>query len=307
MDRRRRQRGFLLIAAIVLVVVASMLAVTIAFIAATSGRSATDNLQSGQALFLAESGLEFERRRMAQNLDWYRSSTDPTATSGAQTLGAGTFTTSSNLPATKLRRRLSSGASGAGAAICVYTIDRFPTSGTIQIDDDISAGAEFVTYTGTTASSAACGNLPAFTGLTRGVLIAGTGAAAANHSRDDIAYPVTTLVDPLAISATCVAPATLRINDNSKFLSSGTISLDDGGVNSEDISYAISSRSGGVMTLKGLTRQLGAGCPAWAAGAPVRPQLANGTGGSGNNNEAQASATGNVGSTQRTMNRAIQR
>ena len=178
-----RQGGFLLIAAIILVVVASMLAVTIAMIAATSGSSATDNLQSGQALFLADSGLEFEARRMAQNLDWYRSGTDPTTTSGPQSLGAGTFTTSSNLPATKLRRRLLSGASGPGAAVCVYTIDRFPASGTIQIDDDISAGAEFVTYTGTTASSASCGNLPAFTGLTRGVLIAGTGAAAANHSR----------------------------------------------------------------------------------------------------------------------------
>jgi len=297
----------LLIAGIVLLVVVSALVASIAFITATSGSSATDNLQSGQGLFLGDSGLEFEARRMAQNLDWYRSGTDPTATSGLQALGAGTFTTSSNLPATKLRRRLLSGASGAGAVVCVYTVDRFPASGTIQIDDDISSGAEFVTYTGTTASSAACGNLPAFTGLTRGVVIAGTGAVAANHSRDDIAYPVTTLVDPLAISAPCVAPAQLRINDNSKFLSSGTISLDNGAANAEDISYATSSRAGGVMTLNGLTRLLGAGCPAWAAGAPVTPQLANSTGGSGNDNEALASAVGNVGSTQRTMNRLLQR
>jgi hypothetical protein len=303
----KQQRGFLLVVAIVLLVVGSMLAASMAYMVATSGGSATDNLQSGQALFLADSGGEFEARRMAQNLDWYRSSTDPTATSGPQALGAGTFTTSSNLPATKLRRRLLSGATGAGAAVCVYTINRFPSSGTVQIDDDIGTGAEFVTYTGTTASSAACGNLPAFTGLTRGVVIAGTGAVAADHSRDDIAYPVTTLVDPLAVSATCVAPAQLRINDNTKFLSSGTISLDDGGVNSEDISYATSSRAGGVMTLTGLQRLLGAGCPAWAAGAPVRPQLANSTGGSGNDYEAQASAVGNVGSTQRTINRVLQR
>jgi len=304
MDRRRRQRGFLLIAAIILVVVASMLAVTIALIAATSGRSATDNLQSGQALFLADSGLEFEARRMAQNLDWYRSSTDPTATSGAQALGAGTFTTSSNLPATKLRRRVAA----ASTVICVYTVDRFPSTGTnyIQIDDDISAGAEFVSYTGTTASSAACGNLPAFTGIGRPGTVGGLTPPTGNHSRDDIAYPVTTLVDPLAISATCVAPATLRITDNTKFLNSGTISLDDG-ANSEDISYASSSRAGGIMTLRGLTRLLGASCPAWLAGAPVRPQLANSTGGSANDNEALASAVGNVGSTQRTMNRLLQR
>jgi hypothetical protein len=304
---RRAQGGFLLVAAVILLVVVSALAATMAYISATSGTAAADNLQSGQALFLADSGLEFEARRMAQNVDWYRSTTDPTPTSGPQALGTGTFASFSNFPATKLRRRLLSGASGAGAAVCVYTVDRFPASGTIQIDDDISAGAEFVTYTGTTASSAACGNLPAFTGLTRGVVIAGTGAVAANHSRDDIAYPVTTLVDPLAVSATCVAPATLRINDNSKFLNSGTISLDDGGANSEDITYATSTRAGGVMTLKGLIRLLGAGCPAWLAGAPVRPQLANSTGGSANDNEALASATGTVGNTQRTMNRVLQR
>src|SRR5216117_989720 len=88
MDRRRRQCGFLLIAAIILVVVASMLAVTIAMIAATSGSSASDNLQSGQALFLADSGVEYQARRMAQNLDWYRSGTDPT-TSVTQNFGAG--------------------------------------------------------------------------------------------------------------------------------------------------------------------------------------------------------------------------
>ncbi len=305
MDRRRRQRGFLLIVAIVLVVVASMLAVTIAMIAATSGSSATDNLQSGQALFLADSGLEFEARRMAQNVDWYRSSTDPTTTSGAQALGAGTFTTTSNLPATKLRRSVVA----ASTAICVYTVDRFPNTGTnyIQIDDDVSTTAEFVSYTGTTASSGACNNLPAFTGIGRPGTVGGITPPTGNHSRDDLVYPVTTLIDPLAASATCVAPATLRITDNTKFLNSGTISLDNGGVTSEDISYTSSSRAGGVMTLRGLTRLLGAGCIAWLAGAPVRPQLANSTGGSANDNEAVASAVGNVGSTQRTMNRVLQR
>jgi hypothetical protein len=303
MSRRGRQRGVLLVAAIILLVVVSALVATIAFVTTTSGSSATDNLQSGQALFVAESGLEFEARRIARNLDWYRSSTDPTATSGAQALGAGTFTTSSNMPATKLRRRVVA----ASAVICVYTIDRFPGAGTIQIDDDISAGAEFVTYTGTTASSAACGNLPAFTGIGRPATVGGITPPTQNHSRDDIVYPVTTLVDPLAISATCVAPAQLRINDNSKFLSSGTISLDNGAANAEDISYATSSRAGGVMTLRGLRRLLGAGCPGWAVGAPVTPQLANSTGGSGADYEAQALAVGTVGGTQRTINRVLQR
>jgi hypothetical protein len=305
MNRRSRQRGQLLIAAIVLLVVVSALVASVAFVTATSGSSATDNLQSGQGLFLADSGLEFEARRLAQNLDWYRSSTDPTTSSGAQAFGAGTFTTSSNLPATRLRRRVI----GTSTVVCVYTIDRFPNTGTnyIQIDDDISTTAEFVSYTGTTASSAACGNFPALTGIGRGASVGGVATVTQDHSRDDIAYPVTTLIDPLAASATCVAPATLRITDNTKFLGSGTISLDSGGAVSEDISYTSSSRAGGVMTLRGLTRLLGVGCTNWLAGAPVRPQLANSSGGSGNDYEALASSTGAVGNTQRTMIRVLQR
>jgi len=302
--KTRGSRGqFLLIAAIVLLVVMALLAATMATMTASSGGAAVDNLQSGQALFLAESGLDFEARRMAQNVDWYRSTTDPTATSGPQALGAGTFASFSNFPATKLRRRVI----GTSTAICVYTVDRFPAAGTIQIDDDISSGAEFVSYTGTTASSAACGNLPAFTGIGRAATVGGLTPPQGNHFRDDIAYPVTTLIDNLAASVTCVAPATLRITDHTKFLNSGTISLDDGGLNSEDISYASSNRAGGVMTLKGLTRLLGAGCPGWLAGAPVRPQLANSSGGSPNDNEALATATGTVGNTQRTMNSVLQR
>jgi hypothetical protein len=295
----------LLIAAIVLLVIVSALVATMGMITGSSGGSAADNLRAGQALFLADSGVEFEARRMAQNVDWYRSSTDPSAASGPQALGAGTFTSFSNFPATKLRR----GVLGTPAVICVYTVDRFPNSGTnyIQIEDDVATGAEFVSYTGTTTSSGACpGNLPAFTGIGRGATIGTVNTVQGNHSRGDIAYPVTTLIDPLSASAGCVAPATLRINDNSKFLNSGTISLDDG-ANSEDISYATSSRSAGVMTLKGLKRLLGAGCPGWLAGAPVRPQLVNSTGGSSNDFEALASGTGTVGSDQRALNRVLQR
>jgi len=39
----------------------------------------------------------------------------------------------------------------------------------------------------------------------------------------------------------------------------GTISLDDGGANSEDISYKSSIRAGGIMTLRSSPRLLGAG------------------------------------------------
>src|SRR5438046_1897676 len=235
MNRSRRERGFLLIVAIVLVVVASMLAVTIAMIAATSGSSATDNLQSGQALFLAESGVEYERRCLAQNLDWYQSTTDPIAPNATgtcatatttQTLGSGSFTVYANVPATMLRKRIPDNLSTAD--ICAYTIDRFPASGRIQIDDDIAGSGEFVSYGAVNPSSATCGNRPAFTGIARGVSVGTVPSTAAAHARGSIVYPVTQLITALTSTACATIPNPFQITDNSKFLSAGTIVLDDG-------------------------------------------------------------------------------
>ena len=69
--------------------------------------------------------------------------------------------------------------------VCAYTIDRFPNTGTnyIQIDDDVTTTAEFVSYTGTTASSGACNNLPAFTGIGRGASVVAMGCAVSSIGR----------------------------------------------------------------------------------------------------------------------------
>jgi len=306
MNRSRRERGFLLIVAIVLVVVASMLAVTIAFIASTSGRSATDNLQSGQALFLAGSGLEFEARRMAQNLDWYRSTSDPFDLA-TQNFGQGSFTVQTNLPATMLRARANPG----DVTITVYTTNRFPNFNAaasppttcnpcyLQLDDDITGGAEYVRYTGIAGNT--------FTGLTRNVTIgttpAHTGAAGA-RDRGTTVYPVTTL--SVALPASCAAPANVQIVAHSKFLGAGTLDIEG-----EEISYRNSSSSGGVMTLTGITRCLDdvTGPPgntpaSHAALAPVTPVL---IGDFSKDYEAQVVSTGTVGAAQRTMNRVLQR
>ena len=306
MNRSRRERGFLLIVAIVLVVVASMLAVTIAMIAATSGSSATDNLQSGQALFLAESGVEYERRRMAQNLDWYRSTADPFDQT-TQGFGQGSFTVQTNLPATMLRTHVNSG----DTSITVYTTNRFPNFNAtpsppttcnpcyLQLDDDINGGAEYVRYTGISGNT--------FTGLTRNVSIgtapAHTGTLGA-RDRGSAVYAVTTL--SVALPLSCAAPANVQIVAHSKFLGAGTLDIEG-----EEIGYKNSSSFGGVMTLTGITRCLddvtgppGNAPAAHAAGAPVTPVL---IGGFSKDYEAQVVSTGTVGNTQRVMNRTLKR
>jgi len=311
-----RQGGFLLIAAIVLVVVASMLAVTIALIAATSGSSATDNLQSGQALFLAESGEEYERRCLAQNLDWYQSTTDPIAPNATgscatatttQTLGSGTFTVYANVPATLLRKRIPDSTSTAD--ICAYTIDRFPASGKIQIDDDLSGSGEFVRYGAVNPSSATCGNRPAFTGIVRGDSVGTVTSTAVPHGRGSVVYPVAQLITALTSTVCTTVPNPFQITDNSKFLSAGTIVLDDGpGGNHEEIVYNGSSRSLGVMTLSGVSRcqdtgGVGPGIT-WAANQPVTALL---DGSVTANNEAEIVSVGAAGGANRTMRETVQR
>jgi len=309
MDRRKRQRGMLLVAAIVLLVVVSALVAAIAFVTATSGSSATDNLQSGQALFLAESGLEYEQRQLAQNVDWYRATTDPFDVT-TRNLGQGSFTISVNVPVTELRTNMSA----VPAPINVFTTNLFPSpSGTLLIDDDFTAGtgtAEFVTYNAVSAGSPYTFTINNPTVSINGV--SGPSGAVA-HTRGTNVYPVTTLNSalpalPLATGACASLPTltSLTIVANSKFPSIGTITLyHTSGTNAEQISYAASTTSGGLTTLTGLTRCAnGTTAIAAAANDPVVSMVANvGT----NDFEVLISSTGNVGSARRREFKTVQR
>jgi hypothetical protein len=309
MDRRRRQRGVLLVAAIVLLVVVSALVAAIAFVTATSGSSATDNLRSGQALFLADSGLEYEQRQLAQNVDWYRATTDPFDVT-TLALGQGSFKISVNAPVTELRTNMSA----VPALINVFTTNLFPSpSGTLLIDDDFTAftgTAEFVTYNAVSVSSPYTFNINNRNGSINGV--SGPSGAVA-HTRGTNVYPVTTLNSalpalPLATGACASLPTltSLTIAANSKFPSIGTITLyHTSGTNAEQISYSASTTSGGLTTLTGLTRCAnGTTAVAAAANDPVVSMVANvGT----NDLEVLISSTGNVGSAQRREFKTVRR
>lgn len=62
-----RQRGFLLIAAVVLIVVAALVLTVIVFLSTTGSISSVRHLSSNQALFIAESGLEKGAREFSLN------------------------------------------------------------------------------------------------------------------------------------------------------------------------------------------------------------------------------------------------
>ena len=295
MSSRPSQQGSLLIVAVVLLVVIAAFVAALGNMVSSDVRSSADTLGSAQAFYLAESGLEIEQRRWAQNLNWYRSATDPNPSpASTQTLGAGNFAVYSNLPATILRRNLSP----IAADVIVYSTDRFPASGTLQIEEDLTAAAEFVTYTGIGVDLAT--GFPKFTGVTRGQTVGTVTSAAGPHQRNDAVYPVTTLIDALSGASCNTIPTPLRIAYHPKFLTAGTLDIEG-----EEISYSGSSVAAGNMTLTGVRRCVGlAGPAAHAAGQPVTPVL---VGGDSADYEIETVATGTVGSNIRYARRTIQR
>ena len=289
MSSRSSQRGFLLVVAVVLLVVIVAFVVALGYMFSSDVKSGASTLGSTQAFYLAESGLEIEQRRWAQNLNWYRSTTDPNpSAAAAQALGPGNFTVYSNLPATLLKAKISAAAN----TIAVYTTGRFPSSGTLQIEEDLTGGAEFVDYTGISGNT--------FTGVTRAQSVGTVTSAASAHARSDAVYPVTTLLDPLSAASCNTIPTPFRIVFHPKLLTAGTLDIEG-----EEISYTGSTVAGGNMTLTGVRRCLGLiGPVAHAAGQPVTPVL---VGGDSADYEVQMISTGVVGSNIRYERKTVQR
>lgn len=278
----RRERGFLAIVVLVMVVILAALAVALGFLVGQGTLSAGSRLGSMRAFFIAESGLEYEQRRWAQNLDWYRATSDPSPAAPApQAMGGGNFTVLSTLAATLVRTQLVTG----GTTLNVYTANRFPAAGILQIGDDVAGGAEFVRYGGTTANS--------FTGLVRGQAVGTVATAATTHPRSTAVYPVTIL--RTAMAADCNPMLSIQVDAHGKFLRAGTVVVDG-----EEIGYKDSSTVGGLMTLSGITRCLGAvAAVAHAVGQPVTPLLGGG--------QVELASTGVLGANTRYARRTVQR
>lgn len=279
-----------MIVVLIMIVVLVFMAIALGAMLGSSTLASGNHVGSVQALFQAESGLEYEERRWAQNLEWYRSATDPNpSVATAQTLATGTFTVYGNLPATMLDRGLSAGA----GTLNVYTTGRFPSSGILQVGDDLAAGAELVRYTGVTGT--------AFTGVSRAQAVGTVTSAASGHFRTDRVYPVTIL--RTALPANCAALASLQVDANSKFLSAGTLDIEG-----EEIGYASSATIAGTTTLSGITRCLDTITVVTPAShlvnQPVTPVL---VGGDSADYQVEMFSTGVQGTNIRYARRTIQR
>jgi hypothetical protein len=273
------QRGSSLIIIVLMIVIVGMIGAVFVSLISTEGFTAMNQSAGLLAFGIADGGLEFEQYNLAQNVDWYKNTSDPMLVFN-RTLGAapnsGSFAVQTNLPATTLKSRV---ASSGVTTINVYTTDRFPSAGYLQIDDDITDGqTEYVQYTTTTATS--------FGGtITRNKTIGTQFGSTVAHDRGSRVYPVTTLVDTLAALAgpsPCAPTAgtSFRIFAHTKFLTAGIVDIEG-----EEINYSSSATSGGFMTLNGVTRCANStsgatshtGNATLGLGAPVTPLLVGGS------------------------------
>jgi hypothetical protein len=153
-----RQRGFLLIAAVILIVTASIFAVAISYMMVAGNLAGSGTLGSAQALALAESGLERALQFVnASSLGTRVACTGITghASLTNQALGSGEYTVTTGnggtpyYPATPAT--LSAAVSASATILPVSTLTGYSSAGRVLID------RESIDYAATSTDAAVCG------------------------------------------------------------------------------------------------------------------------------------------------------
>jgi len=193
-DRGKEQRGVSLIAAIFIIVVLGFMGVMFLSMIGTSTLTSVNDVQSAQALYVAESGLEVAR------LQFETGTACGAFANNNIPFGQGTFTTTAGI---RYKPNPVTLQAAITAAVTIIPVSADPgplyaPQGRIRIDD------EEITYTGTATGAGNCGGAPfCFTGASRGV--AGTTASAHNT----VGVPV--LQDQCRIQSTGTAGSAQRI------------------------------------------------------------------------------------------------
>ncbi|MFA5073428.1 MAG: hypothetical protein WC539_05970 [Nitrospirota bacterium] len=183
-------RGVSIIAAVFIIVVLAFMGVMFLTFISTGSFTAVNDLQTTQALYVAQGGMEYILRN--------RPFPNYSMGAGTMALGSGNFTVSSPT-------YLTADPGNANVTIDVASTEKFPNSGRIVIDSEI------ISYTGKDATH--------FTGATRGV---GGSSAAAHSTVNASVYPATMVMDnPLLAAAT-----TINVSSNVGFSIPGVIIID---------------------------------------------------------------------------------
>ncbi len=210
----KNRRGVSVVAVVIMMLMMAAMGAVLISLVATENTSSMGQMSGGQSFYIAEGGLEYGKMYLRPYADLYSFSTDPIIPASGKPLGSGNFTTTINFPATDLSRSVGN----SNTTICVRTKDQFPTTFPFYLE--LNNPDEYVQCTANNGASC-------YT-CARGVL----GSSGTAHSQN-------TEVDPVVqLSATITATDTTIpfTGSPSKFLSRGTIFIDDLAGN-EEISY----------------------------------------------------------------------
>jgi Tfp pilus assembly protein PilX len=152
--RVNTQKGFLSVVAVLLVVVVSLIAAAAAYQFVSDARTSANELNSAQAFYMAQSGVEAAKHTIVTNGNSCISINGLSSFTGATFTGApGVYTVTGTL--TSASGILNGALTAAASTIPLVTTLGFANSGVITI------GSEYINYTGISGNS--------LTGATRGV------------------------------------------------------------------------------------------------------------------------------------------
>jgi len=220
-----RQRGQMLVMAVVLIVVVALMVVTFGFLYVSNQGSSTLHSASDQAYSVSVSGLEVAAREFA-NGTACASLTFPGGAVPNTQVGNGTFATSGTLYPTAFTATLQAGIANNN------TVPFIPLSFTVGSltnlapHGEILIGSEFITYSGSSNVGAACSPVaaPCLTGVTRGT----NGTTIAAHAA---AVAVTQPQSQCVIRSTGTFQSASRILESTVALNSnGVANLFNGGL-----------------------------------------------------------------------------
>jgi len=168
----RRERGFAAIVGIIIVVIIGLMAATLGYLSSNNAASGAGLNQSGEAFFIAKSGIEYAGFNLGSGTACGSLST------AAQTVGGGTFTLSAGTLYNTSTTVGTGGISSSDTIIPVGSVANLASHGLVSVASSATS-SEDIQYGSTSTSATTCSpkNAPCLLGARRGY--SGSTAAAA--------------------------------------------------------------------------------------------------------------------------------
>ncbi len=164
-----RQRGQMLVMAVAMIVLVALMVVTLGFLYVSNEGSSAAHSASDQAYSVAVSGLEVATRQFSTGTVLCASLAFPGGAVPSTQVGTGTFATTGTLYPVAFTATLQAGIANTNAVPFIPLTFTVGSIVNLAPHGEILIGTEFITYSGTGTTAAACSSVaqPCLTGVIR--------------------------------------------------------------------------------------------------------------------------------------------